>query len=57
MVACGHEGNILLNIFSGSYEYYYSFVVWNHKIGLKNFYYSNNKKDWTLLTREGDHNR
>ncbi len=57
MVACGHEGNIFLNTFSGAHDYYYSFVVSNHEIGLKHVYYSNNNNDWTLLSREGDYNR
>ena len=57
MVSCGHEGNIMLNTFSGAHEYYYSFVVSNHEIGLKHVYYSSDNKEWTLLTRDGDYNR
>ena len=57
MVACGHEGNIFLNTYVGAHDYYYSFVVSNHEIGLKHVYYSSNNKDWTLLKREGDYNR
>ena len=57
MVACGHEGNILLNTFSGAHDYYYTFVVSHHEVGLKHVYYSNDNKHWTFLTREGDYNR
>ena len=57
MVSCGHEGNIMLNTFSGAHDYYYSFVVSNHEIGLKHVYYSTDNKEWTMLSREGDHNR
>ena len=57
MVSCGHAGNIMLNTFSGAHDYYYSFVVSNHEIGLKHVYYSTDNKEWTMLSREGDHNR
>ena len=57
MVACGHEGNIQINTFEEAHEFYYSFVVSNHEIGLKHVYYSSNNQDWTLLSREGIYNR
>ena len=57
MVSCGHQGNINLVTHKDSHEYYYSFYVTNHEIGLKHVYYSNDNKEWTLLTRDGDYNR
>ena len=57
MVACGHKGNIQINTFSEAHEFYYSFVVSNHEIGLKHVYYSSNNQDWTLLSREGIYKR
>ena len=56
MVSCGHEGNIILQTIADTTEYYYSFYVLNHEIGLKNVYYSGDNKVWTSLKRE-DYNR
>lgn len=39
MVACNHEGNIILKTKTQVSEYFYSFVVMNHTIGLKKVYY------------------
>ena len=52
MVSCGHQGNINLVTHKDSHEYYYSFYVTNHEIGLKHVYYSSDNKQWTSLTRE-----
>ena len=56
MVACNHEGNIIIKTKKEVSEYYYEFVVINHKIGLKKVYYSFDKKDWVGLERQGDYN-
>ena len=56
MVACRHEGNIILKTKSDVGEYYYSFAVKNHLIGLKKVYYSFDNKTWIGLERELSHN-
>lgn len=49
MVACNHEGNIILKTKS-------EVVVMNHTIGLKKVYYSLDNENWNGLEREGDYN-
>ncbi len=56
MVACNHEGNIILKTKSEVSQYYYSFVVKNHVLGLKKVYYSFDNENWIGLNREGDYN-
>ena len=56
MVACNHEGNIILKTKSDAQEYYYSFVIKNHVLGLKKVYYSYDNENWNGLDREGDYN-
>ena len=56
MVACNHEGNIILKTKSQVNQYYYSFVVKNHVLGLKKVYYSFDNENWNGLVREGDYN-
>ena len=56
MVACNHEGNIIVKTKAKISEYYYAFVVMNHVIGLKKVYYSFDKNTWTGLERQGNYN-
>ena len=56
MVACNHEGNIIVKTKSKISQYYYAFVVMNHVIGLKKVYYSFDKSSWIGLERQGDYN-
>ena len=56
MVACRHEGNIILKTKKEVNPYYYSFVVTNHVLGLRKVYYSYDNKTWIGLTREGTWN-
>ena len=56
MVACNHEGNIIVKTKDKVSEYYYEFVVMNHVLGLKKVYYSFDKNNWTGLERQGDYN-
>ena len=56
MVACNHKGNIILKTKKEVSQYYYSFVVRNHILGLKKVFYSFDNQNWVGLEREGDHN-
>ena len=56
MVACNHDGNIIVKTKSYVSEYYYAFVVMNHVIGLKKVYYSFDNSNWVGLERQGDYN-
>ena len=56
MVACNHEGNIILKTKKDAHEYFYSFVIKNHVLGLKKVYYSYDNENWNGLEREGDYN-
>ena len=51
MVACEHKGNIIIKPRAESHQYYYSFTVMNHKIGLKGVSYSYDKKTYKALER------
>ena len=56
MVACMHEGNMILKTYNYTSEYYYAFTVMNHVIGLKKVYYSFDKEVWYGIDREPDYN-
>ena len=56
MVACNHEGNIIVKTKNETSQYYFGFIVMNHVIGLKKVYYSFDKKNWTGLERRGNYN-
>ena len=54
MVACEHKGNMIIKPKVESHEYYYSFTVMNHTIGLKGVSYSYDKKTYKVLKRTID---
>ena len=56
MVACNHEGNIIVKTKQTVSQYYFGFVVMNHVLGLRKVYYSFDKNNWTGLERQGDYN-
>jgi len=56
MVACNHEGNIIVKTKPTVSEYYFGFVVMNHVLGLRKVYYSFDKNNWTGLERQGHYN-
>lgn len=56
MVACNHEGNIIVKTKPTVSKYYFGFVVMNHVLGLRKVYYSFDKNNWTGLERQGDYN-
>ena len=56
MVACNHKGNIIVKTKKEVSQYYYEFVVMNHKLGLKKVYYSFDKVNWTGLNRQQNYN-
>ena len=56
MVACNHEGNIIVKTKPTVSQYYFGFVVMNHVLGLRKVYYSFDKNNWTGLERQGDYN-
>ena len=56
MVACNHNGNIIVKTKKEVSEYYYEFVVMNHKLGLKKVYYSFDQISWKELYRQKNYN-
>ena len=57
MVSCGHGKNMIIHTVKEVGEYYFSFVVMYHEIGLRKVYYSYDEKNWTRIDREGNYNR
>ena len=56
MVACIHEGNMILKTYNYTSQSYYAFTVMNHVIGLKKVYYSFDNKIWHGINREPNYN-
>ena len=56
MVACIHEGNMILKTYNYTSQYYYAFTVMNHVIGLKKVYYSFDNEIWHGIDRELEYN-